>query len=88
MQTHPVDRASSDPVEMADSVHRVHLFQSCTKTPVCHGLQFRVVQWDSYRTRMCKKKNSVSYWIHLKSVCKEKHSPEQPRVCRRAKRIT
>lgn len=85
MQTHPCDRASSHPVKMADGIHRVDLCQSCSETPVRHGLQLRVVQWESCED-VGKKVTATVAASTCETIGTESHSPEDPRDCSRAKR--
>lgn len=48
-QAHLCDRACSDPVKAAGSIHRVDLCQSCSQSAVCRRLQLRVVKWDAFK---------------------------------------
>lgn len=48
-QAHLCDRACSDPVKVAGSIHRVDLCQSCSQGAVCRRLQLRVVKWDAFK---------------------------------------
>lgn len=85
--THPRDRAFSDPVKVAGGVHRVDLGQSRCQAPLCQGLQLRVVQRDSCKDKGAAKSQSQASTYEVNGE-RERHSPEHPRDCSRAKRST